>query len=115
MSTKSNLQIYSSERVALSAKVMRIQRWRSTPKSRMQMNPDRKPVENQGVSAPFQVENTNMPIPGYLFSMDSGPAVYRYHPETGEPICHWEDKPHWRIDVCAALPEDTARKGGEVR
>ena len=81
----------------------------------MQMHPDRKPVENQGVPALFQAESANVPIPGYLFSMDSGPAVYRYHPETGEPIYHREDKPHWRIDVCAALPEDATRKGGEVR
>ena len=79
------------------------------------MHPDLKPVENQGLSTPFQAENTNVPIPGYLFSMDSGPEVYRYHPETGEPIYHRVDKPHWRIDVCAALPEDATRKGGEVR
>ena len=56
-----------------------------------------------------------MPISGYLFSLDSGPSIYRYHPETGEPIFHREDKPHWRIDVCAALPEDASGKGGAKR
>ena len=76
----------------------------------MQMHPDRQPVENQGVPALFQAENTNVPIPGYLFSLDSRPSVYRYQPETQEPIFRREDKPRWRIDVCAALPEGGASR-----
>ena len=69
------------------------------------MHPVSPALENQRVSASESDENTNVPIPGYLFSLDSGPTVYRYHPVTREPIFHREDKPHWRIDVCAALPE----------
>lgn len=79
------------------------------------MHPIPKSKENQGLPAPFCAEATNVPIPGYLFSLDSGPSVYRYHPETGEPIFCLEDKPHWRIDVCAALPEDASGKGGAKR
>ena len=78
------------------------------PKSQTQMHPLPKSKENQGLRALFRAEKTNVPIPGYLFSLDSGPAVYRYHPVTREPIYHREDKPHWRIDVCAALPEGGA-------
>ena len=69
------------------------------------MHPLPKAKENQGVSASESDENTNVPIPGYLFSLDSRPSVYRYHPETREPIFRREDKPRWRIDVCVTLPE----------
>ena len=79
------------------------------------MRPVPKSKEKQGLPAPFLAENTNVPIPGYLFSLDSGPSVYRCHPETGEPVFRREDKPCWRIDVCAALPEDAAGKGGAKR
>lgn len=51
-------------------------------------------------------------IPGYLFSLDAGTGIYRYHPESGELILHREDKPHWRVDVCAALPEAGNRNFG---
>lgn len=74
------------------------------------MHPVSKSKENQGLPAPFLAENTNVPIPGYLFSLDSGQAVYRFHPVTGQAIFHKEDKPHWRIDVCAALPERGASR-----
>jgi len=76
------------------------------------MHPIPESIDNQGLSGLFRVENTNVPISGYLFSLDSGPSIYRYHQETGEPIFRREDKPHWRIDVCAALPEDSSGKGG---
>ena len=79
------------------------------------MHPIPESIENQGLFSPYRVENTNVPISGYLFSLDSGPSIYRYHPETGEPIFCREDKPHWRIDVCAALPEDASGKGGAKR
>ena len=74
------------------------------------MHPLVKSKENQGVSASFQTKNKNVPIPGYLFSLDSRPSVYRYQPETREPIFRREDKPRWRIDVCAALPEGGASR-----
>ena len=74
------------------------------------MHPLPKAQENQGVSASESDENTNVPSPGYLFSLDSRPSVYRYQPETQEPIFRREDKPRWRIDVCAALPEGGASR-----
>ena len=74
------------------------------------MHPPVKSKGNQRASASESDENTNVPSPGYLFSLDSGPAVYRYHPVTREPIYHREDKPHWRIDVCASLPEGGASR-----
>ena len=77
------------------------------------MHPISESLENQGPPASKDGENTNVPISGYLFSLDSGPSIYRYHPATGEPIYHRKDKPHWRIDVCAALPKP--RKGGGDR
>ena len=74
------------------------------------MHPVSKNLVNQGVLELKSVENTNVPISGYLFSLDSGPVVYRYHPVTREPIYHREEKPHWRIDVCASLPEGGASR-----
>lgn len=74
------------------------------------MHPVSKALANQGVLELKSVENKNVPISGYLFSLDSGPSVYRYHPVTREPIYHREDKPHWRIDVCAYLPEGGASR-----
>jgi len=76
------------------------------------MHPASESIENKGLAAPCRAGNANVPIAGYLFSLDSGPSIYRYHPETGEPIFRREDKPRWRIDVCAALPEDASGKGG---
>ena len=76
------------------------------------MHPIPESIDNQGLFGPFRVENTNVPISGYLFSLDAGPAVYRYHPVTGEPIYRKSDKPHWRVDVCAALPDGRGGKGG---
>ena len=69
-----------------------------------------KSKENQGLPALFRAETANVPITGYLFSLDSRPSVYRYQPETQEPIFRREDKPRWRIDVCAALPEGGASR-----
>ena len=79
----------------------------------MQLHPIPESLENQGFPGSEKDEITNVPISGYLFSLDSGPSVYRYHPATGEPIFHRKDKPRWRIDVCAALPEP--RRGGKVQ
>ena len=74
------------------------------------MHPPVKSKGNQRASASESDENTNVPIPGYLFSLDSRPSVYRYQPDTQEPIFRREDKPRWRIDVCAALPEGGASR-----
>ncbi len=79
------------------------------------MHPASESVENQGLTAPYRAENGNVPIAGYLFSLDAGPMVYSYHPVTGEPIYRKSDKPHWRIDVCAALPDGRDGKGGAGR
>lgn len=76
------------------------------------MHPVSESVENQGFAAPCRAKNANVPISGYLFSLDAGPAVYRYHPVTGELIYRKSDKPHWRVDVCAALPDGRGGKGG---
>ena len=76
------------------------------------MHPISESVEIQGFATHCCAENANVPISGYLFSLDAGPAVYRYHPVTGEPIYRKSDKPHWRVDVCAALPDGRGGKGG---
>ena len=58
--------------------------------------------ELQGIPALYQAEITNVPIPGYLFSMDMEQEGTRR-----------KVKPIWQIDVCVALPDDrTFRKGG---
>ena len=68
------------------------------------MRPAWKAVEKQGLSALFPAKTTNVPIPGYLFSLDAGPGIYRAQPKSDEQNPNQEDKPHWRVDVCAALP-----------
>ncbi len=77
------------------------------------MHPASESVENQGPAASCRAENGNVPMAGYLFSPDSGPVVYRYHPMTGEPIRRKSDKLYWRIDVCAALPDRLFHCSGE--
>ena len=58
--------------------------------------------ELQGILALYQAEITNVPIPGYLFSMDMEKEGTRR-----------KVKPEWQIDVCVALSDDrTFRKGG---
>lgn len=59
--------------------------------------------ELQGVPALYQAENTNVPIPGYLFSMNMEQDGTRR-----------KVKPVWQIDVCATLPDDRAPRGDEV-
>ena len=61
--------------------------------------------ELQGVQALYQAENPNVPIHGYLCSMDVEQEGTRR-----------KVKPVWQIDVCVALPDDrTFRKGGAAR
>ena len=61
--------------------------------------------ELQGIPALYQAEITNVPIPGYLFSMNMEQEGIRR-----------KVKPVWQIDVCVALPDDrTFWKGGAVR
>ena len=69
------------------------------------MHPVSETPENQGVQPSVSGKLANVRIPGYLFTLDAGTGIYRYHPESGEPIPHRADKPLWRVDVCAALPE----------
>ena len=74
------------------------------PKSQMQRNTLPKSRQNQGFSAVFQAETPNVPIPGYLYSM-----------QITEDDSRRRDKPVWQVDVCAALPDDRTLKGGAAR
>ena len=58
----------------------------------------------QGFPALLTAENTNVRIPGYLFSMEVEQSCDRRR-----------DKPVWQVDVCAALPDDRTPRGGTVR
>ena len=61
--------------------------------------------EPQGFPALFRVQNPNVPIPGYLFSMKMEQAGTRR-----------KVKPVWQVDVCVALPDDRMfGKGGAAR
>ena len=74
------------------------------PKSQMQRNTLPKTRQNQGFPAPFLAETTNVPIPGYLYSM-----------QIAEEDSRRRDKPTWQVDVCAALPDDRTLIGGAAR
>ncbi len=61
--------------------------------------------ELQGVLAVYRAEMPNVPIPGYLYSMDMEQEGTRR-----------KVKPVWRIDVCVAVPDDRSfPKGGGAR
>lgn len=51
--------------------------------------------ELQGVPALYQAESTNVPIPGYLFSMNMEQEGTRR-----------KVKPVWQIDVYVAIPDE---------
>ena len=74
------------------------------PKSQTQRNTFPKTRQNQGLSAVFRAETTNVPIPGYLYSM-----------QITEEDSRRRDKPKWQVDVCAALPDDRTLIGGAAR
>ena len=74
------------------------------PKSQTQRNTLPKTRQNQGFSAVFRAENTNVPIPGYLYSM-----------QITEDDSRRRDKPTWQVDICAALPDDRNLIGGAAR
>lgn len=60
---------------------------------------------NQGFSRIYLRENTNVPIPGYLYSIEMEPALYRYSAERQQAIYRKADKPRWQLDVCVAIPD----------
>ena len=68
------------------------------------MHPVSGTPENQGVQASDGGKTANVRIPGYLFTLDAGTGIYRAQPKSDEQNPNQEDKPHWRVDVCAALP-----------
>lgn len=59
--------------------------------------------ELQEFSAFFRTEKANVPIPGYLFSMELEQE------ETRRKV-----KPKWQIDVCIALPNSRTYSKGET-
>ena len=68
---------------------------------------------NQGFSRIYLRENTNVPIPGYLYSIEMEPVMYRYSVERRQAIYRKADKPRWQIDVCVAIPDNrTFGNGG---
>ena len=74
--------------------------------------PTKLPI-NQGFSNIFLRENTNVPIPGYLYSIEMEPVVYRYSAERQQAIYRKADKSRWQIDDCVAIPDNrTFGNGG---
>ena len=72
---------------------------------RVQEIPDmKKTLENQGLFYRYAHEITNVPIPGYLFSFD-------YLQQSARR----KDKPLWRIDICAAIPDARILNGGRIQ
>ena len=71
-----------------------ISRWpnSSVPTEDAKWNPSEKSLANQGFSGPETPEITNVPIPGFLFSMDIE--------QTG---ARRKLKPVWTVHVCVAL------------
>lgn len=77
----------------------------STPTKGSKWNPRLKPPVLQGIPALYQAQNENVPIPGYLFSMDLEQEGTRR-----------KVKPVWQVDVCVALPDDREfKKGGAAQ
>ena len=76
----------------------------SVPKSQTQRNTLPKTRQNQGLSDLYLREIPNVPIPGYLYSM-----------QITEEDSRRRDKPTWQVDVCAALPDDRTLIGGAAR
>ena len=74
------------------------------PKSQTRCNTLPKTKVGQGFPALFRAENTNVPIPGYLYSM-----------QITEDDSRRRDKPTWQVDICAALPDDRNLIGGAAR
>ena len=72
------------------------------PSSQAKTDTLRKSRENQGILTPYLRENTNVPIAGYLYSMQITDETSRLR-----------DKPVWQVDVCAALPEAGNVRGGD--
>ena len=71
------------------------------PRSQTQRNTLPKTRQNQGFPTLFRAEITNVPIPGYLYSM-----------QYTEESARLRDKPVWEVDICAALPDDRTVRGG---
>ena len=66
--------------------------------------PPRIPIK-QGFSKIYRRENAKVPIPGYLYSIEMEPVLYRYSAERQQAIYRKADKPRWQIDVCVAIPD----------
>lgn len=83
-----------------------ISRWESSsvPKKGSLLHTLPKMPVNQDFSKIYLRENTNVPIPGYLYSIEMEPAMYRYSTERQQPIYRKSDKPRWQLDVCVAIP-----------
>ena len=64
----------------------------SVPTEDTKWNPNEKSLANQGFSSPETPKNTNVPIPGFLFSMNME--------QTG---ARRKVKPVWTVNVCVAL------------
>ena len=77
----------------------------SVPKSQMKCNTISEKIKaGKGFSALNRVENNNVPIPGYLFSM-----------EIVQENIRRRDKPEWKVDVCVALPDNRLPRGGVAK
>ena len=51
-------------------------------------------------------ENANVQIPGYLFSIEMEPVMYRYSEQSQQAIYRKIDAPRWNLDVCVAVPDN---------
>ena len=78
----------------------------SVPTSGSKSTRIQKSLENQSFPALFRVENPNVPIFGYLYSMVRQLPTRRKKGES-------PPRTDWQVDVCVALPQDDSpRKGG---
>lgn len=87
----------------------------SVPKGELLLHTLPKIPIKQGFSKIYRRENENVPIPGYLYSMEMEPALYRYSAEKQQAIYRKADKPRWQLDVCVSIPDYRTFGNGGVK
>ena len=68
----------------------------------MKCNTRKKSKQNQGIQGTYTRETTNVPISGYLYSL-----------QISDNKARRREKPVWRVDVCVAMPNVDMVKGEE--
>ena len=62
-------------------------------------------LEEQEIMDVYLRESALYDVPGYLYSYEMEPALFRYSVLRNQPIYQKEDKPRWNVDVCVSVPE----------